>query len=69
MPGPGVPSPGRSALGGCLVQGVPGPVGGAAPRGAGPGGAWSGEVPGPGGSAPRGELVSQHALRQTPPGR
>ena len=39
------------------------------------GGAWSGGVPGPGGSAPGGgvpalgRLVSQHALRQTPPRR
>ena len=70
----GMPGPGR-----CLLREVPGPgVGGACSQGcllrggSGPGGAWSWGclllegacsqmVPAPGG------LVSQHALRQTPP--
>ena len=58
----GVPGPG-----GCLLPGeVPGPgEGGAWSQGGGglvpKGGAWSQGVPGPGG------VVSQHALRQTPP--
>ena len=61
MPGPG----GGCLVGGCLV-----------PGGLLWGGAWSWEVvTGPGGSVqwgevpdPRGGVVSQHALRQTPPG-
>ena len=60
----GVWSRGVSAPGGwCLVWG--GLVWGSAPRGGG-GGVWSRGLSAPGGSAPRG-VVSQHALRQTPP--
>ena len=56
------------------LGGVPGP-GGVCSRGVCSWGAWSRGVPGPGGSALTGGgclvpggLVSQHALRQTPPG-
>ena len=54
MPGPwGVPGP----RGGAWSGGVPGPRGVLGPRGPGPGG----------GLLLGGELVSQHALRPTPP--
>ena len=62
----GVPGPG-----GCLVPGEGSASGGMPGPG---GGVCSSGVPGPGGSAPRGVpgpgwgVVSQHALRQTPPG-
>ena len=47
--------------GGWSPGGVPGPGECLIPGGAGLGGAWSWEMPGPRG------VVSQHALRQTPP--
>ena len=61
---------------GGVVRGVPGPRGSVSSRGVPgpggcliPGGVCFGSVPGHGGvPGPRG-LVSQHALRQTPPGR
>ena len=61
-------SPGGCAIPACIAGGIPAclatGLGGGGPGPGGcllPGGAWSGGVPGPGG------LVSQHALRQTPP--
>ena len=56
----GVPGPG-GVLG---PRGVPGPKGVPDP---GEEGAWSRGVPGPRGMPGNGGVVSQHALRQTPP--
>ena len=59
--------PGPVEGGGCLVLGVPG-LGGLPGWGSlVPGGAWSGGTWSQGGTWSGGGLVSQHALRQTPP--